>query len=138
MGNTYLGQGQEGDLVWMKCDPVWVHIHISQVITFGTFEIPLLLLKISYFFFYLLLQLFNFNIIPYTYMYYVFLRNDPISPQPPKKPCIGKILKSTQNTFFTSFVARKWIKKAKGRECTMGNLMLLFLHGLKLNCYFEK
>ena len=85
MGNTYLGQGQEGDPVWVKCDLVWAHIHILQVVTFGTFEIPLLSLKISYFFFYLLLQLFNFNIIPYTYMCYVFLRNDLLSPQPPKK-----------------------------------------------------
>ena len=62
-------------------------------------------------------------------MCYVFLLNDPLSPQPLKKPCIVKIFKSTQNTFFTSFVVQKWIKMAKGSECTMGNLMLLFLHG---------
>ena len=40
-------------------------------------------------------------------MCYVFLTNDLLSPQPLQKPYSGKIFKSTQNTFFTSFVACK-------------------------------
>ena len=70
-------------------------------------------------------------------MCYVMLRRDLLSPGPHQKGLIDIMLKSAQNTIFTSFMVSKWIEQMMRMWCTIIKLMLLLLHSLQLIHYFE-